>query len=296
MEYVLRGAAGGVHRRDKALRDRTVGVVGCGQIGGRLAPRLPSARHARAPVRPAARRGRRGQRAGHDFVRSRTVLAESDIVTLHTPLTRSGPHPTVHLIGADELAAMRADALLVNASRGAVVDNAALREALEAGAHRRGGARRVGGRADARHGAPAPHGARHAAYRGLLVRRQGARHGDALRRAHRLARRAGRVGRRLGARGSRDRSRRSARPPRTSGETAWLDALARQAYDLRADDARMRAASRPAGPRSGGAYFHRLRKTYPRRRAWEHHTDRGEPRAGGGTGPPSPKGLASRSR
>ncbi|MCY3657056.1 MAG: D-glycerate dehydrogenase [Chloroflexi bacterium] len=57
------------------------------------------------------------------------LLRESDFVSLHTDL-----NPTSHgLIGARELALMRSDAYLVNTSRGPVVDQAALREALEAG-------------------------------------------------------------------------------------------------------------------------------------------------------------------
>ncbi|WP_018953156.1 2-hydroxyacid dehydrogenase [Thioalkalivibrio sulfidiphilus] len=57
------------------------------------------------------------------------VLAESDILTLHCPLTNQ----TRHLIDARALAAMKPDALLINAARGAVVDNAALADALRRG-------------------------------------------------------------------------------------------------------------------------------------------------------------------
>ncbi len=57
------------------------------------------------------------------------VLAESDILSLHCPLTDQ----TRHLIDARALAAMKADALLINSARGAVVDNAALADALRRG-------------------------------------------------------------------------------------------------------------------------------------------------------------------
>lgn len=58
-----------------------------------------------------------------------TLLTESDFVTLHVPLTEA----TYHLIGRDELRAMKPTARLINASRGGVVDHDALHEALEQG-------------------------------------------------------------------------------------------------------------------------------------------------------------------
>ena len=57
------------------------------------------------------------------------LLGCADVVTLHVPLTPQ----TRHLIGREEVGAMRCDAILVNASRGPVVDEAALAEALAAG-------------------------------------------------------------------------------------------------------------------------------------------------------------------
>ena len=57
------------------------------------------------------------------------LLVRSDIVSLHVPLTDS----TRHLIGARELALLRPDSVLVNTARGAIVDEAALADALERG-------------------------------------------------------------------------------------------------------------------------------------------------------------------
>lgn len=57
------------------------------------------------------------------------LLSDSDVVILHLPLTAQ----TRHLIGRDELKAMRPGALLVNVSRGGLVDTSALVQALDAG-------------------------------------------------------------------------------------------------------------------------------------------------------------------
>ena len=56
------------------------------------------------------------------------------MISLHTPLNRDGEHPTRHLLDEPRLAALRPGTWLVNASRGAVVDNQALRRLLEGGA------------------------------------------------------------------------------------------------------------------------------------------------------------------
>ncbi len=59
------------------------------------------------------------------------ILEECDVVTLHTPLTRHGENATFHLIGKEELKLMKPGAILVNASRGPVVDTQALKEAIK---------------------------------------------------------------------------------------------------------------------------------------------------------------------
>lgn len=106
-----------------------VGIVGLGRIGGAVATRLLAlgCEVWANDVLPVAREGVR-------FVELDELLAGCDAVTLHVPLTRE----TRGLIGRRELESMRPDALLVNTSRGAVVDVGAVLVALRAG--RLGGA------------------------------------------------------------------------------------------------------------------------------------------------------------
>ena len=127
---VLRGgwnsrAAGSL----RTIAGMRVGIVGLGRIGNAVATRLLAlgAEVWANDVLPVARDGVR-------FVEFDDLLAECDVVTLHVPLTRE----TRGLIGRAQLRSMKSDALLVNTSRGAVVDIGAVLEALRAG--RLGGA------------------------------------------------------------------------------------------------------------------------------------------------------------
>ncbi|MCS6800848.1 MAG: D-glycerate dehydrogenase [Chloroflexota bacterium] len=104
---------------------RILGIVGLGKIGQAVARR---ARGFGMEILYAGRRRPETEKAlGLAWCSSLDeLLRDSDIVSLHVPLTPA----TRHLIGARELALMKPTAVLVNTSRGAVVDQAALAEAL----------------------------------------------------------------------------------------------------------------------------------------------------------------------
>lgn len=107
------------------LASRTYGVVGAGQVGGRLVEVLRGLGWRVLvcdPPRQAAE--------GGDYVDLETILRECDAISLHTPLNASGAQPTRHLLDAARLERLRPGAWLVNASRGAVVDNQALCDVL----------------------------------------------------------------------------------------------------------------------------------------------------------------------
>jgi D-specific alpha-keto acid dehydrogenase len=129
---VLDGARGGDLRlgaRTRDMGDLTVGVVGAGRIGRAVIRRLHG-------FGCQVLVSTRGDVAGLDapVVPLDTLLRRSDVVTLHVPLDAANRH----FIGTGEIARMRTGAVLVNTSRGALVDTAALLAALEGG--RLGGA------------------------------------------------------------------------------------------------------------------------------------------------------------
>jgi len=111
------------------MRGRTLGIVGLGAIGKKTA-RLAAAFGMTVLYYDTERLTEdREDALNVRFRLLREMLREADIVSLHVPLNES----TRHLIGREELALMKPSAILVNTSRGPVIDEAALRSALAEG-------------------------------------------------------------------------------------------------------------------------------------------------------------------
>ncbi|QHF51907.1 4-phosphoerythronate dehydrogenase PdxB [Pseudomonas sp. S49] len=107
------------------LTQRTYGVVGAGEVGGRLIRVLKGLGwnvKVCDPPRQAAE--------GGDYVSLEQIIEQCDVISLHTPLTRSGAGATWHLFDQQRLQQLKPGAWLINAARGPVVDNLALREVL----------------------------------------------------------------------------------------------------------------------------------------------------------------------
>ncbi len=125
VDYVL-GALLTLAERDGVnLAQRCYGVVGAGQVGNRLVQVLRGLGWQVLVCDPP-----RQQREGGDYVDLTTLLERCDVVSLHTPLTALGDWPTQHLIGAEQLQRLTVGSWLINASRGAVLDNQALKQFL----------------------------------------------------------------------------------------------------------------------------------------------------------------------
>ncbi|HWR75010.1 MAG TPA: 4-phosphoerythronate dehydrogenase, partial [Bacteroidales bacterium] len=105
----------------------TLGVVGVGNVGSKV---VKAARAVGMKVlqNDPPRKRREGLK---DFVPLEKIIAESDIMTLHVPLTMQEPDRTHYLINMENLSRLKKDCIVINSSRGEVVDNTALRKALE---------------------------------------------------------------------------------------------------------------------------------------------------------------------
>jgi len=278
VDFVLAALLALAAGRAVGLAGRTLGVVGVGQVGRRLIPRaraLGLAIVASDPPLEAA-----GGTPGVDLISLDAVLQHADILTLHTPLSTpdTSAHPTLGMIGVDVFRAMRPGAWLINAARGRIVDGNALAEALD---------RRQLDAAvlDVWPNEPNPDlelvrcvdlGTPHIAGYSFDGKLAGTRQLEAALRAwvedspspwDASAWMESPTPLEVDA---------PAAPPNATDpaqRAAWLDALVRQAYDVRADDARFRAALHGTDDRASA--FSALRKTYPVRREWATYTVRG---------------------
>ena len=127
VEYVLCALDILAERDGYCITGRTVGIVGKGQVGGRLYRALQA-----LGVRVMANDPLLEPEAGVELVELDELLERCDVIALHTPLTTSGDYPTYHLFGEQQLLAMKHGTVLINAGRGAVVDNRALLNVLKA--------------------------------------------------------------------------------------------------------------------------------------------------------------------
>jgi len=123
VEYVISTLSVLSESRHIELSDITVGVVGCGNVGSRVVSTL--------------------RRLGIEVLSNDPLIDQSDmvsldevlkcdIISLHTPLTTEGPHPTHHLFNEEILAKLSGQQILINTGRGAVIDGEALKQKLKA--------------------------------------------------------------------------------------------------------------------------------------------------------------------
>ena len=110
------------------LRGRTLGILGLGKIGQAIADRARALEMTVVGSDPFVT-AEQAALHGVELVDFETLLARSDVVTVHVPLTRA----TRGLIGREALGRMKPGAILLNVARGGVVDEAAVAEALRDG-------------------------------------------------------------------------------------------------------------------------------------------------------------------
>lgn len=126
VEYVLTALLAISEKQGQSLNGKTLGIVGVGNIGSRLEKKAAALGLRVLPNDPPVQRLTGDQR----FVSLDKALA-ADIVTCHVPLTKTGTDATWHLLDDEKLSLFKPHQILINSSRGAIVDNQALKTCLQ---------------------------------------------------------------------------------------------------------------------------------------------------------------------
>jgi len=129
-EYVTAALLHLATRYGFCLEDRTIGVVGVGNVG-RLVAEKAEVLGMRVLRNDPPRERTEG---GSGFVSVKQVLGEADVITMHVPLTADGQDATFHMVDEDFLSNARPGLIFINSARGSVVDTPALIGALDSGA------------------------------------------------------------------------------------------------------------------------------------------------------------------
>ena len=121
-EYVIAQIVTYTMQRNTTFAQLTLGIVGVGHVGSQV-QHLAEALGIRCLLNDPPKSASQPAFAQMPL---NDLLSQSDIVTLHTPLTHIGEHPSYHLINPQTLAHIKAQALFINAARGDIVDEKAL--------------------------------------------------------------------------------------------------------------------------------------------------------------------------
>ena len=125
-EYVITAMLTIARKNKLNLSGKTLGIIGHGNIGTKLEKKALALEMNVLLNDPPLQRRTKNEK----YVSLDTVLTQADIISCHVPLTKTGPDATLHLIGPLELAKLKPTTILLNTSRGPVVNNQALKSAL----------------------------------------------------------------------------------------------------------------------------------------------------------------------
>lgn len=130
-QYVLSAIAKRMALRgdSRDIKSLTLGIVGVGHVG-RIVEEWAKGLGMRVLLCDPPRAEREG---AEGFVDMATLAREADVITFHTPMSRSGEHPTYHLADRAFFDSLLRKPMIINSARGPVVDNAALIDALKSG-------------------------------------------------------------------------------------------------------------------------------------------------------------------
>jgi erythronate-4-phosphate dehydrogenase len=126
-EYVISVLMVLAERQGFVLQDKTVGIIGCGNVGSRVLAKLQALGVNCVVYDPLLQ-----QKLGGTQWSDLATVQAADIITLHVPLEKTGEFPTFQMVNAKFLSQLRPDVILINSARGGVIDEKALLHRLVA--------------------------------------------------------------------------------------------------------------------------------------------------------------------
>jgi erythronate-4-phosphate dehydrogenase len=127
-EYVLAALTVMAERGGYGVTERVLGIVGCGNVGGRLA-RMAEA----VGVRVLQNDPPLARQTGDPRYLPLDALVQAHAVTFHVPLDKQGPDATFHMINTRLIGRLKHGVTIINSSRGGVAETAALKQGVDGG-------------------------------------------------------------------------------------------------------------------------------------------------------------------
>ncbi|MGL4364296.1 MAG: 4-phosphoerythronate dehydrogenase [Bacteroidales bacterium] len=125
-QYVTCAMLALAHKHEIDLREKTMGIVGLGNVGKRVA-KIAQILGMKVLCNDPPRAQVEGAK---NFTSLEQLLAQSDLISLHTPLSSEGKFATYHLADTKFFAQLKPQAIFINTSRGEVVDEDALKKSI----------------------------------------------------------------------------------------------------------------------------------------------------------------------
>ena len=124
-EYILSCLFVMADQQGFVLQDKVVGIIGCGEVGSRVLNFLEILGVESIVCDPPLK-----DKTGNSLYRDLDEIIDADIITLHVPLTGTGPYPTRHLLDKEFFSRIKKNCILINTSRGEVIDEEALKNTI----------------------------------------------------------------------------------------------------------------------------------------------------------------------
>jgi erythronate-4-phosphate dehydrogenase len=126
VEYIISCLSILAEQNQFNIYEKVFGIVGVGNVGSLLRQRLTQ-----LGIQCICNDPPRAALGEKEFVELEAVIKQADIISLHTPLVIKGDYPTHHLFNHQRLQQLKPGAILINTSRGSVIDNVALLDLLK---------------------------------------------------------------------------------------------------------------------------------------------------------------------